>query len=154
MRLGRVFNAPADMGRPLPRVEPVNTSFVAAGIQQPPRPVDGTVTGEGGRTVCEASIDGPFTPLSRLFLPLHKQQLLPIPVVSVSVSVSKPEPTRGKALETPTLIFIRTGVAIKLGGWNRRHTLTNFRWGCRAGPGQAVIHHASSSPCSCCPGTV
>ncbi len=32
------------MGRPLPRVEPVNTSFVAAGIQQPPRPVDGTVT--------------------------------------------------------------------------------------------------------------
>ncbi len=44
VRLRRIFNAPADMGRPPPRVESVDNSFVAAGIQRPPSPVDGTVT--------------------------------------------------------------------------------------------------------------
>ena len=44
VRLKRVFNAPADMGRPPPRAVSADTSFVAVGIQRPPRQVEGTVT--------------------------------------------------------------------------------------------------------------
>ena len=41
VRLRKVFNAPADMGRAPPRASPADTSFVAAGIQRPPpRPAD------------------------------------------------------------------------------------------------------------------
>jgi hypothetical protein len=44
VRLKKVFNAPADMGRLPPRVVSTGNSFIAAGIQRPPRPVEGTVT--------------------------------------------------------------------------------------------------------------
>ncbi|KAH9178387.1 hypothetical protein EDB89DRAFT_1930943 [Lactarius sanguifluus] len=40
VRLRKVFNAPADMGRVPPRASSAETSFVAAGIQRPPRPVE------------------------------------------------------------------------------------------------------------------
>jgi hypothetical protein len=41
VRLRKVFNAPADMGRAPPRASSADTSFVAAGIQRPPpRPAD------------------------------------------------------------------------------------------------------------------
>ena len=40
VRLRKVFNAPADMGRVPPRANSAETSFVAAGIQRPPRPAD------------------------------------------------------------------------------------------------------------------
>ena len=44
MRLKKVSNAPADMGRPPPHVVSTNSSFVAVGIQRPPHPVEGMVT--------------------------------------------------------------------------------------------------------------
>ena len=44
VRLKKVSNAPADMGRPPPRVVSTDNSFVAVGIQRPPRPVEGMVT--------------------------------------------------------------------------------------------------------------
>ncbi|KAI9440138.1 hypothetical protein H4582DRAFT_1579162 [Lactarius indigo] len=43
VRLRKVFNAPADMGREPPRASSAETSFVAVGIQRPPRPADANV---------------------------------------------------------------------------------------------------------------
>ncbi|KAH9029878.1 hypothetical protein EDB85DRAFT_2147123 [Lactarius pseudohatsudake] len=40
VRLRKVFNAPADMGREPPRASSAETSFVTAGIQRPPRPAE------------------------------------------------------------------------------------------------------------------
>ena len=44
VRLRRVYNAPADMCRPPPRVGSADNSFVGAGIQRPPRPANGAVS--------------------------------------------------------------------------------------------------------------
>ena len=44
VRLKKVSNAPADMGRPPPRASSAENSFIGAGIQRPPRPVDGPIT--------------------------------------------------------------------------------------------------------------
>lgn len=44
VRLKKVFNAPADMGRPPPGVGSADVSFVGAGIQRPPRPANGALT--------------------------------------------------------------------------------------------------------------
>jgi hypothetical protein len=44
VRLRKVYNAPADMCRPPPRVGSADNSFVGAGIQRPPRLASGAVT--------------------------------------------------------------------------------------------------------------
>jgi hypothetical protein len=44
VRLRKVYNAPADMGRLALRPSPADNSFVPAGIQRLPQPVDGPVT--------------------------------------------------------------------------------------------------------------
>ena len=60
VRLRKVFNAPADMGREPPRANSAEMSFVAAGIQRPPRPADALANvGEKRKRDTQVVEDGP-----------------------------------------------------------------------------------------------
>lgn len=60
VRLRKVFNAPADMGRAPSRANSAETSFVAAGIQRPPRPADVPANvGEKRKRDTQVMEDGP-----------------------------------------------------------------------------------------------
>jgi hypothetical protein len=74
VRLRKVFNGPADMGRSTLRPNSADNSFVAAGIQRPPRPVDGPVTtGEKRkREVDTQAVEGVQSIKRRLMGPLPR----------------------------------------------------------------------------------
>src|SRR5712672_4365535 len=91
VRLRKVFNAPADMGRPPPRVVSTDNSFVAAGIQRPPRPVEGTVTvGEKRkRQVDTLASEGVQSVKRRLMGPLPRSADSSFPSTNSSFSQSQ-----------------------------------------------------------------
>jgi len=131
VRLKRVFNAPADMGRPPPRAVSTDNSFVAAGIQRPPRPAEGTATvGEKRkRQVDTLAKEGVLSVKRRLMGPLPRSADSSFRSTnssfSQSQSQSQSQPEAGPSKPTRSYLPVRAWPSSSVDGTDVTPSLTS-----------------------------
>ncbi|KAI0249908.1 hypothetical protein BJV78DRAFT_1224193 [Lactifluus subvellereus] len=136
VRLRKVFNAPADMGRPPPPPRPssAENSFIGAGIQRPPRPADGPVTiGEKRkREVDTHATEGVQSIKRRLMGPLPRSADTSVLSTnssfssdSQSQSQSQSQPEAGPSNPSRSYIPVRTWPSSSLDGTDVTPSLTS-----------------------------